>query len=207
MDLPVVGPLASPAERAAVDTVLGPASSVWQGGARNPRTEGHVAGGGHEARSQRDLLLPVLHAVQSRIGWISQPALNYVSRRLTIPPAEAYGVASFYALFATKARPPTVAHVCDDLACALGGAEDVCADLERTIGPAGSPTADGESTWLRSPCLGLCERAGAAMITRAGLEPTAEVVAPVDAVGIAARLSASAPPTTQTSRDGWDVAP
>jgi NADH-quinone oxidoreductase subunit F len=87
MDLHVIGPLASPAERAAVDSILGPAETGWHGGARNPRTDGHVSRGGHEARSRRDQLLPVLHAIQARIGWISQPALNYVSRRLTIPPA------------------------------------------------------------------------------------------------------------------------
>ena len=133
--------------------------------------EGHVARGGHEARSRRDLLIPTLHAVQSRVGWISQPALNYVCRRLTVPPAEAYGVATFYALFATTARPPTVAHVCDDIACRLAGADDVAADLERTLGPAGTPSGDGQTTWLRSPCLGLCERAPAAMFTVAGAEP------------------------------------
>ncbi|HEY7970638.1 MAG TPA: hypothetical protein VID95_11635, partial [Candidatus Limnocylindrales bacterium] len=86
MDLHVIGPLASPAERAAVDSVLGPADSGWHGGTRNPRTDGHFAQGGHDARARRDLLIPVLHAIQSRIGWISQPALSYVSRRLTIPP-------------------------------------------------------------------------------------------------------------------------
>src|SRR3954470_6861940 len=127
MDLHVIGPLASPAERAAVDAVLGPAVSGWRGGIRDTPTEGHVARGGHDARSRRDLLIPVLHAIQSRVGWISQPALNYVARRLTVPPAEAYGVASFYALFATSPRPPIVAHVCDDLACALAGAGETAA--------------------------------------------------------------------------------
>ena len=97
--------------------------------------------GGHAARSRRDLLLPVLHAVQDRIGWISQPALNYVCKRLTIPPAEAYGVATFYALFATKPRPPVVAHVCDDIACRLAGAEDVIGDVERALGAEGQPPA------------------------------------------------------------------
>src|SRR6185295_18670288 len=193
MDLHVIGPLATPAERGAVDAVLGPADSGWRGGTRDPRTEGHVAQGGHEARSRRDLLIPVLHAVQSRTGWISQPALNYVCRRLTIPPAEAYGVATFYALFSTTARPPIVAHVCDDLACRLAGSELLCADLERTMGPAGKPDTDGQRTWLRSPCLGLCERAPAAMITRAGTEPRTSVAAPVDAAGIAMRLAASEP--------------
>jgi NADH-quinone oxidoreductase subunit F len=188
MDLHVIGPLASPAERAAVDAVLGPAGSGWHGGPRDPRLDGHVARGGHEARSQRDLLLPVLHAIQSRIGWISQPALNYVSRRLTIPPAEAWGVATFYALFATSARPPTVAHVCDALACALAGAETVCGDLTRALGPEGTPIDDGGATWLRSPCLGLCERAPAVLVTEAGTEPTASAAGPIDAAGVVARL-------------------
>jgi NADH-quinone oxidoreductase subunit F len=193
MDLHVIGPLASPAERSAVDAVLGPAESAWRGGERNPMVEGHVARGGHEARSRRDLLIPALHAVQSRVGWISQPALNYISRRLTVPPAEAYGVATFYALFSTTARPPTVAHVCDDIACRLAGADDMAADLERSLGPAGAPSADGSSTWLRSPCLGLCERAPAAMLTVAGAEPRTFVAGPVDAAGVAGRLSGAIP--------------
>ena len=131
MDLHVIGPLASPAERAAVDAVLGPPESGWVGGMRDPRTDGHAARGGHATRARRSQLLPALHAVQSRIGWISQPALNYISRRLAVAPAEAYGVATFYALYATTPRPPVVAHVCDDIACRLAGAEGLCADLTR----------------------------------------------------------------------------
>jgi NADH-quinone oxidoreductase subunit F len=181
MDLHVIGPLASPAERAAVDAVLGPASSGWHGGGRNPQTEGHVARGGHEARDRRDLLLPVLHSIQARIGWISQPALNYVCRRLTVPPAEAYGVATFYALLSTTPRQPVVAHVCDDIACRLAGAEETCEALGRM------PVPDG-TQWLRSPCLGLCERAPAAMFTIAGEEARTVAVAPADAASIIGRL-------------------
>jgi NADH-quinone oxidoreductase subunit F len=201
MDLHVIGPLATPAERAAVDAVLGPAESGWRGGVRDSALDGHVARGGHEARSRRDLLIPVLHAVQSRIGWISQPALNYISRRLTVPPAEAYGVATFYALFSTTARPPVVAHVCDDLACRLAGSDELCADLERTIGPEGSADADGQRTWLRSPCLGLCERAPAAMITRAGTDAATTVAAPVDAVGLVNRLGVDGTRATTEAGD------
>ena len=192
MDLHVIGPLASPVERAAVDAILGPAESAWRGGDRSPKTEGHVARGGHDARSRRDLLIPVLHGVQSRMGWISQPALNYVCRRLSVPPAEAYGVATFYALFATKPRPPIVAHVCDDIACRLAGADALTADLERALGSAGTPSPDGQTTWLRSPCLGLCERAPAAMFTIAGQNPVTQVAAPVDAVGVSSRLAEAA---------------
>jgi NADH-quinone oxidoreductase subunit F len=190
VDLHVVAPLASPAERAAVDAVLDPEigpTTGWSGGPRNTN-ESHMARGGHVARSRRDLLLPALHAVQSRIGWISQPALGYICRRLTVPPAEAYGVATFYALFATRQRPPDVAHVCDDIACRLAGAEETCAALERQLGPAGTPARDGQVTWLRSPCLGLCERAPAALFTIAGERPRTFTASPVDAVGVINRL-------------------
>jgi NADH-quinone oxidoreductase subunit F len=192
MDLHVIAPLASPAEREAVDVVLspviGPPRSGWHGGVRDMTADGHIARGGHEARSHRDLLLPALHGVQSRIGYISQPALAYVCRRLSVPPAEAYGVATFYTLFATTPRPPIVAHVCDDIACRLSGAEDVCADLERSLGSAGRPTADGRATWLRSPCLGQCERAPAALLTVAGEAAQTFALAPVDAAGIVRRI-------------------
>ena len=195
MDLHVIGPLASPAERAAVDAVLGPPDSGWVGGMRDSRTDGHASRGGHAARANRSQLLPALHAVQWRIGWISQPALNYVCRRLAVAPAEAYGVATFYTLYATSPRPPVVAHVCDDIACRLAGAEALCADLTRAVGPAGEPIRDGRATWLRSPCLGLCDRAPAAMVTVAGETPSVYSIAPVDAVGVVGSLEGSVPAT------------
>ena len=58
----------------------------------------------------------------------------------------------------TPPRPVAV-HVCDDFACLANGAEQVCADLEQTLGPAGAPSKNGQVTWHRSPCLGMCERA------------------------------------------------
>jgi NADH-quinone oxidoreductase subunit F len=197
MDLHVIGPLASPAERAAVDTVLGPPESGWVGGVRRAGMDGRAARGGHAIRARRSELLPALHAVQDRIGWISQPALNYISRRLAVPPAEAYGVATFYALYATRPRPPVVAHVCDDIACRIAGAEGICEDLGRAVGPEGEPARDGTIGWLRSPCLGLCDLAPAALITAAGETTTRASVAPADAASIMARLEAPAQPRPQ----------
>ncbi|HET7727954.1 MAG TPA: NAD(P)H-dependent oxidoreductase subunit E [Candidatus Limnocylindrales bacterium] len=206
MDLHVVGPAATPAERAAVDAFLdpriGPARGGWDGGARDVDRDGRVARGGHEARSHRDLLLPTLEAVQARIGWISRGALNHVCRRLAVPPAEAYGVATFYALLATTPQPPVVAHVCDDIACRQAGAEDVCADLERALGPAGGVVQDGRIGWRRSPCLGLCERAPAALVTAAGELPHAAALAPVDAVAIVRRLELAADGRTMVGELG-----
>ncbi len=114
--------IATGEERAAVDEVLGPPESGWHGGDRNIDLEGHVSRAGRAAREQRHLLLPALHALQSRTGWISQGGMNYVCQRLSVPPAEAYGVASFYAMFSLEPRPKTVVHVCDDIACRVNGA-------------------------------------------------------------------------------------
>jgi NADH-quinone oxidoreductase subunit F len=193
MDLHVIGPLASPAERAAVEAVLGPPGSQWAGGEREAAADGQVAGshaarGGHAARARRDLLLPALHAVQDRMGWISQPALNHICRRLSVPPAEAYGVATFYALLSTQPRPPVVAHVCDDIACRLAGAEQLCADMERALGPAGTESHGRGATWRRSPCLGLCERAPAALVIGAGEQPHRSALGPADAAGVMGAL-------------------
>jgi NADH-quinone oxidoreductase subunit F len=172
---------ATDAEREAVASVLGPPESGWDGGQRQA-ADGHVAHRGRAARQRRHLLIPVLHAVQERIGWISPGALDHVCERLTVPPADAYGVASFYALFRTTPAPGTVVHVCDDIACQANGAEEVCEQLQRRFGPEGSesPLNGTGVTWQRSPCLGQCERGSAALIQRAGSDPARTALAPAD---------------------------
>ena len=188
MDLVTLAPRATPEERAAVDAVLGAPAGRWDGGQRSEANAGHAAVGGHAARERRELLLPVLHAIQHRFGWISQPALEYACRRLSVPPPDAYGVAAFYAMFATTPRPPIVAHVCEDLACRVAGSEAMCAELEEWLGQEGVAALDGQATWLRSPCLGRCERAPVALFTVAGTRPEVLAVAPVDAEEIARRI-------------------
>ena len=191
MDLVTLAPRASAEERAAVDGVLGPATTRWEGGDRDVPADDRFARGGHAARERRHLLLPVLHAIQARVGWISQPALEYACRRLTVPPAEAYGIASSYMMLSTVPRPPVVAHVCEDLACRLAGSAQVCADLERALGPAGEAALGGRATWLRSPCLGRCERGPTALFTVAGLVPETIAAAPVDAAMVVGQLERS----------------
>ncbi len=187
--LGVAGP-ASDVEKAAVDRVLGMPSGGWDGGRRTPE-DGHLSRGGRAARSRRHLLLPVLQAVQDRTGWISPAALDYVCTRLTVPPAEAYGVAAFYALLSTEPAPATVVHVCDDLACRLGDGEKLCAELERRLGPPGE-SGGREARWVRSPCLGRCEQGSAALLQRSG-EPAARVsIAPATVAGVEAALHGGA---------------
>ncbi len=166
MDLYLSQARPSETERRAIDAVLGPATSGWEGGKRRSDVDGPSARGGHEARAERHLLLPSLHQAQGRIGWISAGALNYICQRLTIPPAEAYGVASFYGMFSLERRAPNVAHICDDVVCRVKGGEALCSAMEKALGRPGGKSQSG--AWLRSPCLGLCEQAPAALVTRAG---------------------------------------
>ena len=194
MDLRLIAdaePTAS--ERAALDEVLGPPGSSWEGGARLSGADGNTADGGHAARAQRHLLLPALWALQERIGWISPGGLNEICRRLTIPPADAYGVASFYALLALEPRPPRVVHVCEDVACRCHGSQELIAQLEERFGPEGELSDDGSATWYRSPCLGQCDRAPAALVSVAGDEPLERAQAPVTAGAVLDLLAGGEP--------------
>ncbi|MER6062457.1 NADH-ubiquinone oxidoreductase-F iron-sulfur binding region domain-containing protein [Streptomyces sp. NPDC001792] len=173
-------------ERTAVDALLGPPESSWEGADRSD-ADLRWARGGRAARNRRDLLLPGLHALSDRVGWISEGGLGYLCRRLTVPPAEAYGVATFYAMFSMKPRPATVLHACTDLACAAAGADALCAGVEERLG--------GGVGVERSPCLGLCERAPAVLAVRAGDPVRTAVAAPatVDEAVRAAGAPDSAP--------------
>lgn len=165
MDIHVGRAKPSETERDAVDALLGP-----------PAQEGRVALAGSSARSRRHLLLPGLHAIMDRVGWISAGALMYLCQRLDVPPADAYGVASFYELFATEPRPARMLHVCDDIVCLAAGANEICNELERS----------GTPNWRRSQCLGQCDRAPAALVTNAGDRPSVRTVAPLRARHLAA---------------------
>jgi NADH-quinone oxidoreductase subunit F len=168
MDLKTRGVPPTTEERAAVDSVLGPA----------PARGAHDERGGHMHRDRRHLLLPTLHAINDRVGWISQEAIDYTAERLDASPAAIHGVASFYALFSLAERPPRQVHVCVDLACrANGGLGDD--ELPHGTHP--------------SPCLGLCERAPAAFVVDAG-DPVRQAVAgPVTPVEIRAWADGGVP--------------
>ena len=176
MDLHLTSATATDVERRAVATVLG---------AEGDRADAlRTAIGGRADRDRRHLLLPVLHAVQRGVGWISEGAVNHVAERLVVAPAEVYGVASFYSLFSTRPRAGTVVHVCDDVACIPHDAEALCAAAEAAFG---APGGDGAVTWQRSPCLGLCERAPAAFVQRSGTgaeDAAVTAVAPDDVAGL-----------------------
>ena len=121
--------------------------------------------------NNRHLLLPIFHAINLRTGWISHGALNYACQLLKVAPAEAFGVVDFYHFFSTKPRAPVMIRVCDDLACVLKGAKDLCRNLEDVLGTTNSFSRQNKMTWSKSSCLGFCEHAPAALISVAGRQP------------------------------------
>ena len=199
MDLKLLPAEANEIERAAVATIFEPEIAGQVRLLKLDRLDfpdpKQVTGEGLQVvRARRHLLLPALHAVQKKVGWISQGAFNEICRQLLVPPAEAYGVASFYALLSTNERPPRVAHVCDDIACKLRGADGLCATLEHKLGSPGTPSVNGQATWHRSPCLGLCERAPAVLFQLAG-DAADGTVAPAKVEDIEEVLNGAAVPT------------
>jgi NADH-quinone oxidoreductase subunit F len=178
------------AERAAVDAVLGPPESIHAGATERSTADDHVAFGGfHGARARRHLLLPTLNAVQAEIGWVSHGAINYLSQRIPVAPAEAYGVAQFYDLIATDPRPPRVANVCDDIACKAAGVDPMIDELRDRLGRSGE--FGSAAAWVRSPCLGQCEKGSAAYIQIAGRDDI--MIAPATAPQIIEALGAQHP--------------
>ncbi|MCL6595233.1 MAG: NAD(P)H-dependent oxidoreductase subunit E [Firmicutes bacterium] len=187
-------PASDPAERAALDEVLGPPPTAWLGGARR-EVDLHVASA--DARPGRDRLLPALLALQRTAGTLTPGAVHDLARRLDLPPSEVYGVASFYALLTQSSPAAATLHVCDDIACSLAGAAEVAAQAREAIGPEGE-VGRGGLRWRTSPCLGQCDRAPAAFLQRTGEED--QVLAPVSlpwSAWAAPRPPAPTPPPPQ----------
>ena len=67
---------------------------------------------------------------------------------------------------ASRSDPANVVHVCDDLACRGAAASPSARSWSATPGRRAADA--GGWTWVRSPCLGMCEQAPAVFAQRAG---------------------------------------
>jgi len=119
-----------------------------------------------------EALLDILREVQDQRGWLSREAIIDVAQVLHIPPERAYGVASFYSMLYLSPREKEIIRLCDGPVCWLKGAFEV----QRTF--AGEPPGGKQATFSefaealsiptitveRTSCLGLCDRAPAALI-------------------------------------------
>ena len=104
-----------------------------------------------------DALIPVLQAVQGRLGYLPPEALGAVARHARVPRSRVYGVASFYSQFRFNPVGRQRVAVCRGTACHVGGARMILEELERTLGiPEGQTTEDMEYSLETVACIGCC---------------------------------------------------
>jgi formate dehydrogenase subunit gamma len=110
-------------------------------------------------------LLPVLHALQDRIGHVPPEAVPRIAQALNLSRAEVQGVLSFYSDF--RSTPPArhVLRLCMAEACLSQGAAALQAQASQRLGiGAHGSAADGAIELEPVYCLGNCACAPALML-------------------------------------------
>ena len=109
---------------------------------------------------KKSAVLPLMHLAQQEYGYMSEEAEREVAGILDLDPTQVLSLAGFYSLFHEQSTGKYVLEICNDLACALRGADDfveiVCRKLEI---PVDGTTEDGLFTVKTVMCLGACDRA------------------------------------------------
>mgnify|MGYP001031031219 CR=1 FL=1 len=129
----------------------------------------------HYGPRGQTILLEVLHDAQALFdGWLPEPALRRIATYLDVPLADVYGVTEFYDMFHTEPVGRQLIRVCVDGPCAVRGSDALLAALGVRLGCApGQTTADGAVTLEAVRCLGLCDRAPAALVNGTRHAPAA----------------------------------
>jgi formate dehydrogenase/NADH-quinone oxidoreductase subunit F len=106
-------------------------------------------------------LIPALHAIQERVGWLPREELVALSREVHRPLYELEGLISFYPHFRTTPPRRITLRVCHDLSCWLRGAEVGLAGIRDRYGP------DADVEVIEGSCIGRCDAAPAAVVNDA----------------------------------------
>ena len=118
-----------------------------------------------EHRTRPGALLPILHAIQDRLGFIPPAALPRIADELNLSRADVHGVLTFYHDFRTHPPGRHLVQLCRAESCQAMG----CDRLEASV-KAGlkidfhETTADGAVTLEAVYCLGNCALSPAIMI-------------------------------------------
>lgn len=102
-------------------------------------------------------LLPILHAIQNRFGYIPSEAVAIIAESLQQTRAEVHGVISFYHHFRTSAPGSHTVQICRAEACQSMGARALEAHAKEKLGvDFHQTTTDREITLEAVYCLGNC---------------------------------------------------
>lgn len=110
-------------------------------------------------------LLPLLHEIQDRIGYVPSGAVPQIAKAMHLSIAEVHGVITFYHHFRSTAPGRHVLRVCMAEACRSMGAQDLMAHARKALGvDMHGTTADGAVTLETVYCLGNCACSPAVMV-------------------------------------------
>jgi NADH-quinone oxidoreductase E subunit len=109
---------------------------------------------------KRSAVLPVMYLAQQEYGYMSQEAMVDVASVLDLDPTHVLSLAGFYTLYYEEPVGRYVLEVCNDLPCALRGADEFLDMMCRKLGiPLDGTTADGLFTVKAVMCLAACDKA------------------------------------------------
>jgi len=109
---------------------------------------------------KRSAVLPLMYLAQEEHGYMSQEAMHEVAEILDLDPTHVLSLAGFYTLYYEEPVGKYVLEICNDLACALRGADDFVAMASRKLNvPVDGTTEDGLFTLKTVMCLAGCDRA------------------------------------------------
>ena len=115
----------------------------------------------YPAGRQASAIIPLLWRAQEQEGWLSRPAIEYVSNMLGLAYIRGLEVATFYFMF--QLQPVgSVAHIqiCGTTSCMICGAEDLVAICRELVADkAHQLSADGKFSWEEVECMGACANA------------------------------------------------
>jgi NADH-quinone oxidoreductase subunit E len=113
----------------------------------------------------RSALLPLLHLVQSEVGYVSDDGIAFCAGQLGLTIAEVAAVASFYTML--KREPVGEYHVgvCTNSLCAVMGGDAIFADLQQHLGVGNDETTpDGKVSLEHLECNAACDYAPVVMV-------------------------------------------
>jgi formate dehydrogenase subunit gamma len=109
--------------------------------------------------------LPILHAVQERMGYVPEDAIPLIAEALNVSRAEMHGVVTFYHDFRHAPAGRHVVKICRAEACQAAGGRAVADRVRQKLGiDFGETSADGQVTLDAIYCFGLCAVAPSAMV-------------------------------------------
>ncbi len=108
-------------------------------------------------KGRKGPLMPVLQEAQNTFGYLPDEIMELISKKLNVPLAEVYGVATFYSQFTFIPKGETDIHICLGTACYVKGANDILNDFEDRLHiKKGETTPDGKFSISETRCLGNC---------------------------------------------------